>query len=349
MAPTFLLRDGRPWLALGSPGGPTIVTAILQTLLGLLDDGLGLEAVVAAPRYFAGQYPRFTWEKGLPAETLAELRDLGHRPSRRPIAIGGVQAIMIDPESGRRFGVADPRREGAVIEVDTSMVSGPWLFRDRLDAGARLAEHLGSYHGKDALVLGIPRGGVLVAGEVARRLEAEIDVIVARKLGAPNQPELAIGAVTPGGRWLNERIIREREVSEAYLEAVTAEQMAEARRRNERFRGGRRMSRVKGRIVIVVDDGLATGATVRAALRSLRAKRPARLVVAAPVGSQRACASLREEADEVVCPHELRPFTAVGRFYERFDQTEDAQVERVLREARGGGGSARRRRGPKAR
>ena len=141
---------------------------------------------------------------------------------------------------------------------------------------------------------------------------------------------------------INERIIRERGVSDAYIKAVTAEQMAEARRRNERFRGSRRMSRVKGRIVIVVDDGLATGATVRAALRSLRAKRPTRLVVAAPVGSERACTSLREEADEVVCPHELQPFRAVGRFYERFDQTEEAQVERVLRAAR----VLRRRRRP---
>jgi gamma-glutamyltranspeptidase/glutathione hydrolase len=117
MAPTLLLRRGRPWLALGSPGGPTIVTAILQTLLGLLDDGLSLEAAVAAPRYFADRYPRVTWERVLPAETLAALSDLGHRPSNRPTTIGSVQAIMMDPENGRWFGVADPRREGAVIEV----------------------------------------------------------------------------------------------------------------------------------------------------------------------------------------------------------------------------------------
>jgi putative phosphoribosyl transferase len=207
------------------------------------------------------------------------------------------------------------------------------LFEDRVDAGAQLAERLAEYRGQDVLVLGIPRGGVPVAAEVARQLEADVDVVVARKLGAPIQPELAIGAVTAnGGRFLNEELIRELDVSEAYLERVSAEQRREARRREARFRGPHPPGELRGRVVVVIDDGLATGATMRAAVRSVRANEPARLVVAVPVGSRQACAALRSEADEVVCLYELDPFWAVGLYYADFRPTEDDEVERILQE-----------------
>lgn len=208
------------------------------------------------------------------------------------------------------------------------------LFRDRKQAGILLVQRLEAYRGKDILVLGIPRGGVPVAAEVARNLDADLDIIVARKLGAPHSPELAIGAVTAnGGRFLNEDLIQDLGVSAEYLNAVTAEQMAEACQREERFRRGLPDRRGKDRIVIVVDDGLATGATMRAAVRSVRSMQPARLVVAVPVGSQEACTALRAEADEVVCLFEPEPFWAVGLYYENFEPIEDTEVQRLLQES----------------
>src|SRR5881398_437595 len=150
------------------------------------------------------------------------------------------------------------------------------LFRDRRDAGGALAARLERYRGRDPLVLGLPRGGVVVAAEVARRLDAELDVAVARKLGSPISPELAIGAVTASGeRFLNEQLIRELDVSEAYLNDVTVARQREARRREAWLRGNRPPPRIAGRSVIVVDDGLATGATMRAAVRSVRKQSPA--------------------------------------------------------------------------
>ncbi len=205
-------------------------------------------------------------------------------------------------------------------------------FQDRIEAGRVLAERLGSYRGKDVLVLGIPRGGVPVAAEVARRLDADLDVLVARKLGAPGEPELAIGAVTAnGGEFVNEEMVGYLGVSRAYLESVKLEQMAEARRREELFRGNRPVEQIRDRVVILVDDGLATGATMRAAVRSVRKHRPARLLVAVPVGSREACAALRGEVDEVVCPRVPAFFGAVGNFYENFEPTEDSEVESILR------------------
>ena len=206
-------------------------------------------------------------------------------------------------------------------------------YRDRQDAGQVLAGRLLSYAGGNALVLGIPRGGVPVAAEIARRLDAELDVVVARKLGAPHQPELAVGAVTSdGGRFLNMDVLRVVGVSERELDSVTRREMAEARRREERFRQGRPPAAIQGRVVIVVDDGLATGATMRASVRAVRKKSPARLVVAVPVGSEEACEALRAEADEVVCPWVPDFFGAVGYFYENFEPTEDEEVRDILRE-----------------
>lgn len=209
-------------------------------------------------------------------------------------------------------------------------------YRDRRDGGRVLAGKLLSYAGSDALVLGIPRGGVPVAAEVASRLNADLDVVVARKLGAPDQPELAVGAVTSdGGRFLNTDILGAIGVSEAELESVTRREMAEARRREEHFRQGRPPAAIEGRIVILVDDGLATGATMRASVRAVRKKSPARLVVAVPVGSEEACEALRAEADEVVCPWVPGLFGAVGFFYENFQPTEDEEVCDILREYSG--------------
>ncbi len=214
-------------------------------------------------------------------------------------------------------------------------------FEDRVEAGRLLARRLEAYRGKNVLVLGIPRGGVPVAAEVARHLQAELDVVVARKLGAPGQPELAIGAVTAnGGQFLNEEIIRDLGVSETDIARARKEQMAEARRREERFRGHGAPPPVSGRVVLVVDDGLATGATMRAAVRSVRQRQPSRLVVAVPVGSPEACEALRGEADELVCPHEPALFGAVGYFYRNFLPTEDSEVESILREFRARGGAA---------
>jgi putative phosphoribosyl transferase len=204
-------------------------------------------------------------------------------------------------------------------------------FHDRKAAGAALGERLQAYRGTNPIVIGLPRGGVVVAAEVARVLDAELDVIVARKLGSPISTELAIGAVTPDGeRFLNEDVIRELDVSEPYIEAVTQVQQAEARRREARFRGDRPPLRLTGRTVILVDDGIATGATIRAAVRAARKQQPGKLVVAAPVGAPEACAALRTEADEVVCLHEPEYFGAVGSWYRHFEQTEDEEVERLL-------------------
>jgi predicted phosphoribosyltransferase len=209
---------------------------------------------------------------------------------------------------------------------------GP-LFEDRQAAGQALAARLLSYAGADVVVLAIPRGGVPVAAEVARRLGAELDVIVARKLGAPQQRELAIGAVTAnGGRYLNQELIAELALTGDYLSRITEGEMAESRRREALYRSGRPAAHIEGRTVILVDDGLATGATMRAAARSVRSRKPARLVIAVPIGASETCEALAEEAGDVVCLHCREPFYAVGLHYVRFGQTSDDEVQRILRE-----------------
>lgn len=209
----------------------------------------------------------------------------------------------------------------------------PRLFANRGEAGARLARALLEYRGARPLVLGIPRGGVPVAAEVARALDGDLDVIVARKLGSPVSPELAVGAVTSdGARYLNQEAIDMLEVSPEYLESVTREQVAEAQAREQRFRAGRPPLAVEGRVVIVVDDGLATGSTMIAAVRSVRARKPAKLVIAVPVAPRETVAGMRAESDDVVCPETPEPFIAVGIHYQDFSQTEDEEVQRIMGE-----------------
>src|SRR3990170_5128694 len=218
--------------------------------------------------------------------------------------------------------------------LEMRLLGGRCLFKDRKDAGELLAGCLAEYRDKNVIVLGIPRGGVPVAAEVARGLNAEMDIIVARKLGSPDSAELAIGAVTAnGGRFLNEEVIRELDVSDTYLARVTEVEMAEARLMEERFRRSRPAPTLNDRIVILVDDGLATGATMRAAVRSVRKAMPARLVVAVPVAPPQTCGALQREADEVVCPYQPDPFWAIGLFYQNFAPTEDSEVEGLIRQA----------------
>ncbi len=217
----------------------------------------------------------------------------------------------------------DPQREPPI--------ESGLFFRDREDAGAFLAGRLRSYRDRGVLVLGIPRGGVVVAAEVARRLHGDLDILVGRKLRAPNQPELAIGAVTAdGGQFLNESILRDLRVTQEYLSDERTAQMQEARRREASLRGSLPAARIRDRTVILVDDGLATGATIRAAIRSARGHHPGRLVVAVPVGSRNACEELLRELDELVCPYVPARFHAVGQFYETFDPVEDDRVRQIL-------------------
>ena len=205
------------------------------------------------------------------------------------------------------------------------------LFRDRIDAGEHLAARLSGWCGFDVLVLGLPRGGVPVAAEVARALDAELDVIIARKIGAPQQPELAIGAVTAnGGLYLDTSIVDNLHVSRELLERMIAREREVALKREVRFRGEHAFPHVEGCTVILVDDGLATGATMQAAVHSVRKQNPRRLIVAAPVGSTHACEQLASEADEVVCLHARKAFRAVGLYYEDFTPTEDVEVEQIL-------------------
>ncbi len=181
--------------------------------------------------------------------------------------------------------------------------------------------------------MGIPRGGVAVAAAVSRSLGVDLDVLVSRKVGVPIQPELALGAVTADGAWfMNQALARELGVSRWMFRVLADEQRAEARRREQRLRGRRPAPHMAGRTVILVDDGLATGATMRAAIRSVRQAGPARLVVAVPVAAQPTCEALRAEADELICLLAPHPFFAVGVHYADFPPIDDDQVQRLLAE-----------------
>jgi predicted phosphoribosyltransferase len=208
-------------------------------------------------------------------------------------------------------------------------------FRDRHDAGRRLAAKLVKYaHRPDVLVLALPRGGVPVAYEVARALEAPLDVFVVRKLGVPGHEELAMGAIATGGvRVLNEEVVRKLRIPETVLDMVSAEEQRELERRERSYRGDRPPLDIRGRTVILVDDGLATGASMRAAVAAVREQGPARIVVAVPVGARETCAELQEEGDECVCAIAPDPFYAVGLWYEDFSQTTNEEVRELLEEA----------------
>jgi putative phosphoribosyl transferase len=210
------------------------------------------------------------------------------------------------------------------------------VFRDRRDAGQQLARALAArgYEGDGLLVLGIPRGGVVVASEVARALHAPLDVVLARKLRAPYQPELAIGAVISGDhlRLIDEMLARATGATPEYLEREVREQEAEIERRMHAYRGDRPPPDVRGHTVLVIDDGIATGYTFRAALEGLRRQGPDRLVAAVPVAPPESLASLRQFADDVVCLMTPEPFLAVGVWYLDFSQTTDEEVVALLRE-----------------
>jgi predicted phosphoribosyltransferase len=204
------------------------------------------------------------------------------------------------------------------------------IFADRTEAGRDLAEALSRFAGQDVVVLAIPRGGVVVAEPVARRLSAPLDVVVPRKVGAPRNPELGLGAVAPGVRVLDERLVRDLGVSPEYLEQEIAAQEAEIARRVEVFRTGRPPVDVAGRTVIVVDDGIATGGTAVAASRWARAAGAARVVLAVPVAPRQAVAHMEGEADEIVALATPDPFFAVGQWYRDFEQVSDEEVARIL-------------------
>ncbi len=209
------------------------------------------------------------------------------------------------------------------------------IFADRVQAGERLAEALRPLAGSNALVLAIPRGGVIVGEAAARALGAPLDVVVPRKIGAPGNPELAIGAVAPGIRVLDRRMVVGLGVSDAYLDREIAAQEAEIERRQHAYRQGRPPQPVEGRVAIVVDDGVATGSTAVAALRWAREQGAERVMLAVPVAPPQSLERLRAEADDVVVLETPSPFFAVGEWYRDFDQTSDRQVVDALARSAG--------------
>jgi len=210
------------------------------------------------------------------------------------------------------------------------------LYRDRRDAGRQLADRLQNYRDEDPIVIGLPRGGVEVAFEIARALNAPLDVIVSRKLGAPDQPELGIGAVAQGGiLFLDESLVRTLGIADHEIESIAERERDEMRRRATEYRGSEDLPDLKGKTVILVDDGLATGVTSRAAILAARSRNPRRIILAVPVCAPETDTELAGDVDELVCLHTPDRFIAVGFWYQNFGQTTDAQVIELLEEARG--------------
>ena len=211
------------------------------------------------------------------------------------------------------------------------------IFADRQEAGRLLAAELSKYADRDdAIVLGLPRGGVPVAAEVARALRLPLDVLVVRKLGAPGQEELAIGAIGEGGvRVVNEQLVRNLGLEARDIDRIAAREERELQRRVSAYRGGHEALAVEDKIVLLVDDGVATGATMRAGLQALKAAGAARVIAASPVGAADSAAALEDDADEVVVSQTPEWFSAVGQWYEDFGQTTDDEVRGILAENRG--------------
>lgn len=208
-------------------------------------------------------------------------------------------------------------------------------FRDRMEAGQLLATQLTAYANRsDVLVLALPRGGVPVAFEVARALHAPLDVIIVRKLGVPGYEELAMGAIASGGvRVLNDDVVHMLGISDEEINKVAAHEQQELERRERLYRGDRPTYEVRGRTVILVDDGIATGATMRAAVAAVRQRQPARIVIAVPAAAASICEELAAEVDELVCVIRPEAFFAVGFWYENFSQTTDEEVRTLLEQA----------------
>jgi putative phosphoribosyl transferase len=206
-------------------------------------------------------------------------------------------------------------------------------FRDRQEVGQLLAWELRNLPGRNLVVLGIPRGGIIVARELAQTLDAELDIVLAHKLRAPGHPELAMGSLAENGKiFLNAQVVTELGISQHYIEEETAAQLAEIKRRARLVRRIRPRVLLKGKIVIVTDDGVATGATTQAAFWAVRQERPALLVAAIPVGPEDVVRRLAKDVDEMVCLRTPSFFSAVGQFYLRFEPVDDADVLKILRE-----------------
>lgn len=216
--------------------------------------------------------------------------------------------------------------------MDHGMKYGDLRFRDRVEAGERLAAKLSAYANRpDVLVLGLPRGGVPVAFEVARALNAPLDILIVRKLGVPGEEELAMGAIASGGvRVLNRDVVRMLALSDATIDAVSAKEQRELTRRERLYRGERTMPELRGRTVILVDDGIATGATMRAAIQAVRQQGPAHVVVAVPVAAHSTCDDLRNEGNDVVCVRETDALYAIGLWYDDFPQIMDGEIRDLL-------------------
>jgi len=209
------------------------------------------------------------------------------------------------------------------------------MYRDRQDAGRKLAELLEELRGPGLLVLAMPRGGVEVGYEVARALDAELDVLIVRKLGAPHNPEYGFGAIAShNARYIDASAVRMLGLTDEMIERIEQDERAELRRRESSYRDETELVKVQGRTVILVDDGIATGSTARAAAAAVRSLRPAQLILAVPVAPPDSLNALRREVDRVVCPASPSNFRAVGQWYQVFDQTSDSRVIELLRQRR---------------
>jgi len=209
------------------------------------------------------------------------------------------------------------------------------LFTDRRDAGRKLAKKLAAYANRsDVLVLALPRGGVPVAYEVALALHAPLDIFIVRKLGLPGHEELAMGAIATGGALvINQDVVRTFNVPQGLIEAVAKKELKELERRERVFRGDRPMREIRGKTVVLIDDGLATGASMHAAILGIRSKQPARIVAAVPTAALETCEAFKQKVDEMICATTPEPFYGVSRWYEEFSQTSDEEVQSLLEEA----------------